>query len=118
MDIAPVVNRKRRTKRIPLTVSVEVSGKDIEKSSFTVRTTATNLNPNGATLHLSRDLPLDAVLVMKNSRGTRTSARVVAQTGTAENSYAYGVEFVEENNVRDFWGISFPAFPSSSQSRH
>jgi hypothetical protein len=101
-----------------LTVPVEVSGKDVENSSFSVATTATNLNQNGATLHLSRDLPVDSVLVVKNSRGARTSARVVAQTPLAEKQFAYGMEFLEDNNAQHFWGINFPAVPSSSQRGH
>jgi hypothetical protein len=105
---SPRVNARRRTKRIALTVPVEVSGKDIEKTSFSIRSTATNLNRNGAMLHLNRDLPVDSVIVIQNNRGIRTSARVVSQTTTAANCYAYGVEFLEDNNVQSFWGIHFP----------
>jgi hypothetical protein len=43
---------RRRTRRIALTVPLEVSGKDAQRSSFTVNTTATSLNGNGAALHL------------------------------------------------------------------
>jgi hypothetical protein len=95
-----------------LIVLVEISGKDVARSSFSVNTTATNLNRNGATLHLNRDLSLDSVLVIKNSRGARTSARVVSQT-TAADAYAYGLEFLEAENAKNFWGINFP----SSQRR-
>ena len=70
---------RRRTRRIALTVPLEVSGHDADKSSFTLTTTATSLNRNGASLHLNRDLSVGSVVVVKNSRGTRTSARVVAQ---------------------------------------
>jgi PilZ domain-containing protein len=105
---SPRVNPRRRTKRMTLTVPVEVSGKDVENSSFSVATTATNLDRNGATLHLNRDLPVNSLLVVKNSRGTRTSARVIAQTRLAETKFAYGAEFLEDNNAQDFWGINFP----------
>jgi hypothetical protein len=102
---------RRRTRRIALTVPLEVSGKDAQRSSFTVNTTATSLNGNGAALHLSHDLPVGSVLVVRNSRGTRTSARVVAQVITGDGVYKYGVEFLDEANiVKDFWGIAFPSF--------
>jgi hypothetical protein len=52
-----------------LIVAVEIAGKDVARSSFSAITTATNLNRNGAMLHLNRDLSLDSVLVIKNSRG-------------------------------------------------
>jgi hypothetical protein len=100
---------RRRTRRIALTVPLEVSGKDVQRSSFTVSTTATSLNGNGAALHLSHDLSVGSVLVVRNSRGTRTSVRVVAQVITGDGAYNYGVEFLDEaNSLNDFWGIAFP----------
>ena len=100
---------RRLTRRIALTVPLEVSGKDAQISSFTVNTTATSLNGNGAALHLSHDLSVGSVLVVRNSRGTRTSARVVAQVITGVGVYKYGVEFLDEaNSLNDFWGIAFP----------
>jgi hypothetical protein len=114
----PRASARRRTRRIALTVPVEVSGKDFEKFSFTVLATATSLNLNGAMLHLNRDLLVDSVIVLQNSHGARTSARIVAQTILTDDRYAYGVEFLDARDVNDFWGISFPNFPSSSQSRH
>jgi hypothetical protein len=101
-----------------LTIPVEVSGKDVENSSFSVATTATNLNRNGATLHLSRDLPVDSVILIKNIRGVRTSTRVASETPIPGNQFAYGVEFLETDSPQDFWGINFPAVPSSSQRGH
>jgi hypothetical protein len=115
---SPRANARRRTKRMALTVPVEVSGKDVENSSFSVATTATNLNRNGATLHLSRDLPVDSVILIKSSRGARTPARVASETHMPGNQFAYGVEFLESDSAQDFWGINFPAFPSSSQRGH
>lgn len=99
---------RRRTRRISLTVPVEVSGKDVARSSFSALTTTTNLNRHGAMVHLNHDLSLDSVLVIKNSRGARTSARVVSQTKSGD-IYAYGVELLEAENAKDFWGINFPA---------
>ena len=102
---------RRRTRRIALTVAVEVSGHDVERSSFTASTTATNLNRNGAAFHLNRDLSLGSVVVVKNSRGARTSARIVAQVVTGDGVFMYGVEFVDQgDDVKDFWGIAFPLF--------
>jgi hypothetical protein len=105
----PKLSSRRRTRRIALKVAVEVSGKDSERSAFSLTTMATNLNRNGAMLHLNRDLSLDSALIIQNSRKARTSVRVVSQTRTAEGVYAYGVEFLEAENVNDFWGIKFPS---------
>lgn len=70
-----------------LIVPLEISGKDVARSSFSALTTATNLNAHGAMLHSNRDLSPESVLVIKNSRGARTSARIVSQTSAA-NVYA------------------------------
>jgi hypothetical protein len=113
MSTASAVNRlggsRRRTKRIALTVPIQVSGEDVEKSFFTLTASASSLNRNGAALHLNRDLSVGSVLVLKNSRGTRTSVRVAAQVLTRDGSYMYGVEFTDQaDRPGDFWGIAFP----------
>lgn len=99
---------RRRTRRMALIVPVEIFGKDLSRSSFSALTTATNLNKHGAMVHFNRDLSLDSVLVIKNSRGARTSARVVSQTNATE-VYGYGLESLEVEKAKDFWGINFPA---------
>lgn len=47
---------RRRSQRIPLIMPLEASGQDAKGENFKLTTTATNLNRNGATLHLNRDL--------------------------------------------------------------
>lgn len=105
---SPAAGRRRST-RIALTAPLEVSGKDFQRVTFTTTTTATSLNRNGAAIHLSHDLSLGSELVVKNSRGARITARVVAQVVSGDGIYMYGVEFLDEaDNVKDFWGIAFP----------
>jgi hypothetical protein len=105
----PRASSRRRTQRIALTVPIECSGKDMARSWFKVITTATSLNRYGGMLHLNRDLPVDSVIVLQNSRGARTSARVVAQRSLAEDHYGYGIEFVDADKTPSFWGIEFPS---------
>lgn len=100
---------RRRSQRIPLAMPVEVSGRDANGESFTFSTTATNLNRNGATLHVNRDLPVDSEIVLQNSRHVRTAARIVARVNIVQDLCSYGVQFVEADGVKDFWGISFPS---------
>jgi hypothetical protein len=100
---------RRRTRRVSLSVQIEVFGSNAQGDHFSIRSNATNLNQHGAKLQLTRDLPLDSILVLKNSHGTRTSVRVVALRAVSENQFEYGVEFVEAEKAKDFWGINFPA---------
>lgn len=100
---------RRRSQRIPLAMPVRVSGGDANGESFSFSTTATNLNRNGATIHVNRDLGIDSTVELQNSRGGRTSARIVARVNVVQDLSSYGVEFVGEDSVKDFWGISFPS---------
>lgn len=100
---------RRRSQRIPLAMPIDVSGRDANGERFSFTTSATNLNRNGATLHVNRDLRIDGVIVLQNSRGARTSARIVARVNVFQDLCSYGVEFVAADGVKDFWGISFPS---------
>jgi hypothetical protein len=113
--ITPVaVNRlqvaKRRSSRIALNARVGLSGQDCEKRTFTMPARATNLNRHGAAIQLNRELLLGSAVVVQNGRGTQASARVIAQVSATQGGvYTYGVEFLEDGGVNDFWGIIFPS---------
>src|SRR5437764_1573201 len=51
-------------------------------------------------------------------QAARTPVRVASETPLPGNQFAYGVEFLESDSAQDFWGINFPAIPSSSQRGH
>src|SRR5215467_11734922 len=100
---------KRRSSRMSLNASVGMSGEDKLKVSFTMPAKATNLNRHGAAVQLSRDLPVGAVVTLKNQRGTQVSARIVSVIAAKQGTSTYGVEFVDkDDNSTQFWGINFP----------
>lgn len=101
---------KRRSSRIGLNARIGLSGQDREKRTFTMPARATNLNKHGAAIQLNRELLVGSAVVVQNSRGTQASVSVVAQvSATAQGVYTYGVEFLEDDGVNDFWGITFPS---------
>ncbi len=110
----PAANRlqasKRRSNRMSLNASVGLSGEDKLKVSFTMPAKATNLNRHGAAVQLSRDLQVGSVVTLKNQRGTQVAARIVSVIAAVQGLSTYGVEFVDkaDENVKQFWGISFP----------
>ena len=67
------------------------------------------LNKHGAAIQLNRELLVGSAVVVRNGRGTQASARVIAQVSAAQGVYTYGVEFLEGDAVKDFWGITFPS---------
>jgi PilZ domain-containing protein len=101
---------KRRSRRIALNARIGLSGQDREKHTFTMPARATHLNKHGAAIQLNRELLIGSAVVVRNDRGTQASARVVAQVSATQGGvYTYGVEFLEDGGVNDFWGISFPS---------
>jgi hypothetical protein len=101
---------KRRSSRIALNARIGLSGQDREKRTFTMPARATNLNKHGAAIQLNRELLVGSTVVVQTSRRTQASVRVVAQvSAAAQGVYTYGVEFLEDDGVNDFWGISFPS---------
>ena len=93
-----------------LSASIGLSGEDRLKCPFTMPARAINLNRHGASLQLSRDLVVGAVLLLRNKRGTEVSARVVAVLSASQGVSTYGIEFVEhDDKASNFWGISFPS---------
>ena len=100
---------KRRSSRIALHARIGLSGHDRAKCAFTIPARATNLNRHGAAIQLNRELLVDSTLVVRNSRGSQAPARVVAQVSAVQGVYTYGVEFLQDDAVKDFWGITFPS---------
>jgi hypothetical protein len=101
---------KRRSNRMSLHAPVDLSGEDRGKSAFAVPAKATNLNRNGASVQLNRELIVGSVVLVQNKRGVRISARIVAQLTAVQGVSTYGIEFVEQDEKsREFWGISFPS---------
>ena len=100
---------KRRSSRMALNAPIRLAGQDREKCTFTMPARATNLNRHGAAIQLNRELLVDSTLVVRNSRGSQAPARVVAQVSAAQGVYTYGVEFLQDDGLKDFWGITFPS---------
>ncbi len=100
---------RRRSNRMSLHLSIGLAGEDRLKCSFTMPARATNLNRHGAVVHISRDLAVGSVVLLRNQRGTQRSARIVSQLTATKGISTYGVEFVEQDETANtFWGITFP----------
>jgi hypothetical protein len=107
---------KRRSRRIALSAPVSISGEDRQKCTFTMPARATNLNWHGAAIQLNRELSVGSAVMVRNARGTEASARVVTQVSAIQGVRTYGIEFLDDGGVRNFWGISFPP-PSAETQR-
>src|SRR5215469_18408228 len=90
---------KRRSTRMALSAPVGLSGEDNQKCPFTMPAKATNLNRYGAAIHVARQLLVGSTVIVRNTRGTQVSARVVAQLAASQGVSAYGSEFIESGDV-------------------
>jgi hypothetical protein len=111
------VNRlqlKRRSARLPLNAIVRLAGQDHQRGAFTLLPArATGLNRHGAAIQVGRELLVGSILSVRHGRGgTETTARVVAQVRSGQDIFTYGVEFLESDATKDFWGIAFPPVES------
>lgn len=92
-----------------LSAPVGLSGEDNQKCPFTMPAKATDLNRHGAAIHVPRQLLVGSTVILRNTRGTQVSARVVAQLAGSQGNSIYGIEFVEPADLANgFWGINFP----------
>jgi len=108
------VNRlqlKRRSARLALNALVRLTGQDHQSCAFAwLPARATGLNRHGADIQVGRELLVGSILSVRHGRGgTETPARVVAQIRAGQGIFTYGVEFLDSNATKDFWGIAFPS---------
>ncbi|HWR17106.1 MAG TPA: hypothetical protein VN577_19915 [Terriglobales bacterium] len=102
---------KRRTPRIGMMLKVGISGTDRLGQKFNATAKATGLNYFGATVSMSYQVAVGAVLSLRNAQRAEAQARVVSYVSAAAGTHTYGVEFVDE--ATGFWGIHFPVIASS-----
>jgi hypothetical protein len=97
---------KRRTSRIGMMAKIGVAGTDKLGQQFSVSGKATSLNHHGAALVVPCQVPVGAVITLRNSQTEEAVARIVAHIGGHAGTHTYGVEFLAD--AAGFWGITFP----------
>lgn len=100
---------KRRSTRMALSATVGLSGEDVQNGPFTINAKAVSLNRHGAAVQINRDLPVGSKIVVRNQRGAQISARVVNQIRAIGNVRTFGIEFLDQDDSQQFWGIAFPS---------
>jgi hypothetical protein len=101
----------RRSTRLALNADITLFGHGAAKCPFTISAKATKLNRHGAAIQLNRELLTGSTIVLQNNKHhtPQVSARVVTQVSANHRGiYTYGVEFLEADAKRKFWGIYFP----------
>ena len=109
-----VQQRVRRSGRLMINKSVQVSGVNVEGRDFAAPASTLILSKHGALISMKQGLvPEQEIGVFNPENAKDEAARVVAMLGKDQGGYLYGVEF-EDASV-DFWNISFPTVQAYAQ---
>lgn len=107
---------QRRSQRILLSVSVQVTGTRPNGSEFEEATTTLVVNAHGALLQLREPLKLEQEIRVKNMQTGEQVSCVVRDVGNAEAARGaeVGVEFCQPQPR--FWSVAFPPADWSPRS--
>lgn len=104
----------RRSSRVPKEVAITLVGSDLEGRVFSERTKTVVLSRHGAGIISSYKLSAEQEIVIRNEESRKEAeARVVGQIGSNEETYTYGIAFLDANI--NFWGLSFPELSESEK---
>jgi len=100
--------KRRRSKRLGLSVAVYVYGMNVSGEAFRELTSAISVSANGGLLVLAATVQEGQTILVQN-RSTRQEqeCRVVHVRFREDDKWAVGVAFTKV--AADFWQISFPA---------
>lgn len=112
-----MVNEKRRSDRVMLTIPLRVHGIDARGVAFKEEARTINLNRHGAKVETSRPLKSGQVVRLVNLVGHREADfRVVGPVvPLSEKGGQWAVECVNPNE--NIWGIQFPPLPPGSENQ-
>jgi hypothetical protein len=109
---AEVRSKVRRSARLPITKSVQVSGVNVEGRDFASNASTLMLSRHGALIVVKQGLAPDQEVGVFNPDNARDeAARIVELFGKDAAGYKYGIEF--DDPEVDFWNITFPTAPAN-----
>lgn len=103
-----LVESRRRTSRLPLRMTVIVTGKDYEHQTFSEPAETIDVGKFGAKILSARKLRLGTLVSLKRPNSEKTeSFRVVylGQPDPETHRLPVGLELA---SIEDFWGHTFP----------
>ena len=106
----------RRSGRIPKEVAIRLIGWDAQGVEFVEETKTVLLSRHGAGIVSKHKLAVEQemILVHLERNNKETEIRIVGQIGSEDNSYTYGVAFLDPD--LDFWNVEFPSAKDSEGS--
>lgn len=102
------VESRRRSSRLPLRISLILSGKDFEHQNFNEPAETVDVGKFGAKILTSRRLRLGAMVSLRRSNSENTESFRVVYLGDQDPETRRNLVGLELASIEDFWGHSFP----------
>jgi hypothetical protein len=105
---------RRRSSRIPKQLAIFLIGSDIEGRIFSEETKTVVLSRHGAGITSEHKLSAEQEIIIRSAdSGKEAEARVVGQIGSQDDTYIYGVAFLDP--TLNFWGLDFGELTESEK---
>jgi PilZ domain len=105
----------RRSARIPGEIAILLLGSDMEGKVFSEQTKTVVLSRHGAGIVSQYVLSAEQELILRRlDTDKEAEVRVVGQLGAHDQSYTYGVAFLDPEV--DLWGVQFPSMTASEEA--
>ncbi len=103
-----VFESRRRSSRLPLRISVILSGKDFEHQAFNEPAETIDVGKFGAKILTTKRLRLGALVSLRRSNSEKTESFRVVYLGQPDPETHKNPVGLELSSIEDFWGHSFP----------
>ncbi len=103
-----LVESRRRTSRLPLRMTVIVTGKDYEHVTFTEPAETIDVGKFGAKILTTRRLRLGTLVSLRRPNSEKTESFRVVYLGEPDPDTRKHPVGLEVSSIEDFWGHTFP----------
>jgi hypothetical protein len=103
-----LVESRRRTSRLPLRMTVIVTGKDYEHETFTEPAETIDVGKFGAKILTARRLRLGTLVSLRRPNSEKTESFRVVYLGEPDPETRKHPVGLEVSSIEDFWGHTFP----------
>ena len=103
-----LVEIRRRTSRLPMRMTVIVTGKDYEHETFSEPAETIDVGKFGARILTARKLRLGTLVSLKRPNSEKTESFRVVYLGQPDPETHRHPVGLEISSIEDFWGHTFP----------
>ena len=103
-----ILESRRRNSRLPLKISIILSGKDFEHQNFNEPAETVDVGKFGAKILTARRLRMGALVMLRRPNSEKSESFRVVYLGQPDPETRKNPVGLELSSIEDFWGHSFP----------